>query len=178
MHSTVTYKISDIRSFQFGANSNYEIFPPFWLSLFRSALGSSGTNREQEWVTWQNRRPIKSGSRDTKLRPISGLYSYVMGMRLATWLRLRLPVSLPCRWVVYSEELGSSQPSEPSPWRESDKVKSEHLPCNKIYIHFILISLVEIHYLAKKLMTFLLRWDYWRVQRRWFCFSYPSPKTG
>ena len=55
-------------------------------SLFRSALGSSGTNREQEWVTWQNRRPIKSGSRDTKLRPISGLYSYVMGMgSIAPW---------------------------------------------------------------------------------------------
>ena len=98
--------------------------------------------------------------------------------RLATWLRLRLPVSLPCRWVVYSEELGSSQPSEPSPWRESDKVKSEHLPCDKIYTFHFLISLVEMHYLAKKLMTFLLRWDYWRVQRRWFCFSYPSPKRG
>ena len=54
--------------------------------------------------------------------------------RLATWLWLHLPVSLPSRWVVYSEELGSSQPSEPSTWREI--VKSEHLPCDKIYISF------------------------------------------
>ena len=77
LHSTVTEKISDIRSFHFGGNSNYEKFPPFWLSQSRSALGLSGTNRKQEWVTWHNRRPIKSGSRDTKLRPISGLYSFV-----------------------------------------------------------------------------------------------------
>ena len=88
--------------------------------------------------------------------------------RLATWLWLHLPVSLPSRWVVYSEELGSSQPSEPSTWREI--VKSEHLPCDKIFTFYFLISLVEMHYLAKKLMTFLLIWDYWRVQRRWFCF--------
>ena len=98
--------------------------------------------------------------------------------RLATWLRLRLPVSLPCRWVVYSEELGSSQPSEPSPWRESDKVKSEYLPCNKIYIQFHFDQSCRDTLPCKKIDNIFTKMGLLKGSKRWFCFSYPSPKSG
>ena len=49
--------LENFRSLHFGGNSNYEKFPPFWLSQSRSALGLSGTNRKQEWVTWHKTPP-------------------------------------------------------------------------------------------------------------------------